>query len=109
MIAAPPPAAQNAPAIAGAAATPQPAPAPMAAARAKREAAAMDSLGARELRKSLRVEAQAEADPQRELERIARLREAGDAAAADKALEEFRKRHPDFRIPEAMWERVRPR
>ena len=107
MIPAPPPAAQNAPAIAGATATPQPAPAPMAAARAKREGLAMDSLGARELRKSIRQEA--DPDPQRELERIERLRQAGDHVAADRALEEFRKRHPDFRIPEAMWERVKPR
>jgi hypothetical protein len=46
---------------------------------------------------------------ERELERIARLREAGSPAEADKALEEFRRAHPDFRIPEAMWERVKPR
>ena len=44
-----------------------------------------------------------------ELERIARLRRDGRDAEADKALEEFRRRHPDYRIPEAMWERVRPR
>jgi hypothetical protein len=44
-----------------------------------------------------------------ELERIARLRRDGKDAEADKALEEFRRRHPDYRIPGAMWERVRPR
>ena len=61
--------------------------------------------GARELRKSLA----AETDPARELERIAKLREAGQHDDADKALAEFRKRFPDFRIPDAMWERVRTR
>ena len=65
----------------------------------------MDSLGARELRKSVAPEA----DPGRELERIAQLRASGDDAEADKALAEFRRRHPDFRIPEAMWERIKPR
>lgn len=44
-----------------------------------------------------------------ELERIARLRAEGRHGEADKALEEFRRRHPDYRIAEAMWERVRPR
>ena len=88
------------PAELGAAAAPQ--------ARAKREAAMQDSAGARELRKSLNA-AEAETDPARELERIAKLRGEGRHAEADKALEEFRKRHPDFRIPDATWERVRPR
>ena len=50
-----------------------------------------------------------EADAGRELERIARLRAEGRHAEADKALEEFRRKYPDFRIPEAMWERVKPR
>lgn len=44
-----------------------------------------------------------------ELERIARLRRDGKDTEADKALEEFRRRNPGYRIPEAMWERVRPR
>ncbi len=44
-----------------------------------------------------------------ELERIAKLRAEGKHEDADKALAEFRRRHPDFRIPEATWERVRPR
>lgn len=91
---------QAAPAELGAAAAPQ--------ARAKREGMQDSAAGARELRKSLNV-GEAEIDPARELERIAKLREAGQHADADKALEEFRKRHPDFRIPEAMWERVKPR
>ena len=49
------------------------------------------------------------ADPARELERIAKLREEGRNEEADKALEEFRRANPGFRIPEAMWERVRAR
>ncbi len=44
-----------------------------------------------------------------ELERIARLRAEGHHADADKALEAFRRANPDYRIAEAMWERVRPR
>lgn len=51
----------------------------------------------------------APADPARQLERIAQLRESGAHAEADRLLEEFRRRHPGFRIPEAMWERVRAR
>lgn len=47
--------------------------------------------------------------PERELERIAKLREEGRHADADKALEQFRRDHPGYRIAEAMWERVRPR
>jgi hypothetical protein len=45
----------------------------------------------------------------RELERIAGLRAAGRDAEADRALEDFRRNHPGYRIPEAMWERVKPR
>lgn len=44
-----------------------------------------------------------------ELERIVRLRAEGRHAEADKALEEFRRSNPDYRIVEPMWERVRPR
>ena len=67
--------------------------------RAKREAAA-DALSS---------EAKPVDELQRELERIARLRAEGRDAEADKALEEFRRKHPDYRIPSAMWERVKPR
>jgi hypothetical protein len=48
-------------------------------------------------------------DLERELERIAKLREEGLSADADKALEVFRRDHPAYRIPDAMWERVKPR
>jgi hypothetical protein len=47
--------------------------------------------------------------PEQWLERIARLREAGKARAADQSLAEFRKRYPDYRVPEAMRARVAPR
>ena len=81
-------------------ATPAASPAPL---RAKREAAAgavaQDS-----------ATSKPDADERAtELERIARLRRDGKDAEADKALEEFRRRNPDYRIPEAIWERVRPR
>ena len=44
-----------------------------------------------------------------ELERIAKLRVDGRHDEADRALAEFRRRHPDYRIPEATWEKVKPR
>jgi hypothetical protein len=47
--------------------------------------------------------------PERELERIAELRTQGKHDEADKALAEFRKRHPEFKIPPAMLERVERR
>jgi hypothetical protein len=48
-----------------------------------------------------------ESDPVRELERIATLRAEGRDEEADRALEAFRKAHPDHVIPSATWERVR--
>jgi hypothetical protein len=48
-------------------------------------------------------------DPAAELERIARLRAEGRHDEADKALDEFFRNHPDHRIPDAMWDRVRRR
>lgn len=47
--------------------------------------------------------------PEKWLERIAELRRAGRHDEADKALAEFRQRHPGYRIPEAMLERVERR
>lgn len=47
--------------------------------------------------------------PEAQLEQIAALREAGRAAEADEALARFRERFPDYRIPDALWQRVRPR
>lgn len=47
--------------------------------------------------------------PEKWLERIAELRRAGRHEEADKALAEFRLRHPGYRIPEAMLEKVERR
>lgn len=47
--------------------------------------------------------------PERWLERIAGLRKAGRDREADENLAEFRKRYPDYRIPEAMRARIAPR
>jgi len=47
--------------------------------------------------------------PEGELERIAQLRAQGRHDEADKALAEFRKRFPDFRISDALRERVERR
>jgi hypothetical protein len=108
----PPPAAASAPAPAAAPAAPALRIAPQAMQtpmRAKREAegaSAADAAGARDLRKSL---AAPDADPARELERIAQLRAEGRHAEADRALEAFRRQRPDYRIPDAVWERVKPR
>ena len=73
--------------------------------RAKREGYAADTVAT----ESRRIAAVADPDPNRELERIALLREARRHAEADRALEEFRRRHSEFRIPDAVWQRVRPR
>jgi hypothetical protein len=47
--------------------------------------------------------------PERRLERIAELRRAGRDDEADRLLAEFRRRFPDYRIPEAMLKRVERR
>jgi hypothetical protein len=44
--------------------------------------------------------------PERWLERIAELRSRGKHAEADKALAEFRRAYPDYRLSEVMRERV---
>jgi hypothetical protein len=49
---------------------------------------------------------EAEDTPEKALARIAELRKAGKHDEADKALAEFRKRFPDYKIPEATRERV---
>jgi hypothetical protein len=46
--------------------------------------------------------------PEKWLERIATLRAEGRHGDADKALAEFRQRHPDYRIPEPMLHKVLP-
>jgi hypothetical protein len=47
--------------------------------------------------------------PEQWLERIAELRRQGRHEEADKALAEFRRAYPDYRIPEATLERVEKR
>jgi len=47
--------------------------------------------------------------PEQELERIAALRRDGRHEEADKALAEFRKRLPEYKIPEPVLERVERR
>lgn len=56
-----------------------------------------------------RILAAAPETPEKWLERIARLREAGKAREADESLAEFRKRYPDYKMSEAMRARVAPR
>ncbi len=82
---------------------PAPAMAPLGtiASRAKRDAAESAPQAAR-------LQA-ARTEEEVELERIAKLRAEGHGAEADKALEEFRRKYPVYRIPEATWERVKPR
>ena len=46
--------------------------------------------------------------PEKWLERIATLRAEGRHEDADKALAEFRQRHPDYRIAEPMLQKVLP-
>ena len=50
-----------------------------------------------------------EASPERWLARIAELRHAGRDDEADRQLAEFRRRFPDYRVPEAMRRKIEPR
>jgi hypothetical protein len=47
--------------------------------------------------------------PEKKLERIEELRKAGRDADADEAIARFRREHPDYRIPEDVWSRIKPR
>jgi len=98
--------------------TPPPAAPPvMQAAPAARAPAAADynaapgnvSSPARAKSATSAAEARIASSPEQELERIAKLRADGNDAEADRLLEEFRRAHPGYSIPEAMWERVKPR
>src|SRR6185369_306413 len=46
---------------------------------------------------------------EKKLERIEALRRASRDKDADDAIARFRREHPDYRIPEATWERIRPK
>jgi hypothetical protein len=90
-----------APAAIEAAAPPPPAAAEaVAPARARGDTAAVKT----ETRAMMKTAADVKAT---ELERIARLRAEGRHDEADQALEEFRKRFPDYVIPDGMRERIR--
>jgi len=78
-----------------------------AAASRAEEGAARDATASRSAAPALAKLAQE--TPEQELERIARLRAEGRHEDADKALAEFRKRFPDYRIPEPMLQRVERR
>jgi len=88
-----------------------PAPSPAAEAEQRNDIGAA-SAGARVMRderpraQSQMARSSVEQNPEADLERIARLRAAGRHEEADKALAEFRKRYPDYRIAPAMLEKV---
>jgi hypothetical protein len=97
---APPPAVLASPAASGSApATPE------AVATAKAEGGPAAAEPVRSLRLARNQDSAAEL-PEKWLERIAALRSAGRHEEADRALEEFRKRHPDYRIAEEVRKRV---
>jgi hypothetical protein len=109
--AAAPPAPAAAPAAPAARAAPAPL-APQSSASPSEESRTFGSRDKREAANALQAPARAAgalAEPDRELERIAKIRAEGRHDEADKALAEFRRKYPEYRIPEAMWERVKPR
>jgi hypothetical protein len=89
----------------------QSAPAPAAAPARMQGGIASPVPGARrEASVALQGAAAVAKDPREaELERIARLRAEGNHDEADKALEAFRREHPQYRIPDAMRERIERR
>jgi hypothetical protein len=117
----PPPASAPAPQMQMRQAAPALAPAPRAAdsagATAASPPAAVEERGViGGLRDSPRFDSRALAKreavaepPEKMLERIAALRREGRQREADDLYAEFRKRFPDYRIPEAMREQVLPR
>ena len=98
-----------APAPPSVASAPSPAPAEVASARA-REPMAMQRADSAERQVLSEATAKRSQDagetPEKWLDRIAELRRAGKHDEADKALADFRRHHPGYRIPEAMLERV---
>ena len=77
-----------------------------ASASARHEARAMSAPAGPAIQASLAKQEQA---PAEWLERIAELRKRGQDQQADEQLAEFRRRYPDYRIPDAMLERIAPR
>jgi hypothetical protein len=80
-----------------------PPPAALRAQAAPSQARAKDMASAETFKES------AKGPLEKELERIGALRKEGKHAEADEALTKFRREHPDYRIPEALWEQVKPR
>ena len=104
--------ASRAPAAAPAAPAAAAAPAPQLSTSRADESGTLGTRDKRAAANALQSPARAPAalaEPDRELERIARMRSEGRHGEADKALAEFRRKNPEYRIPEAMWERVKPR
>jgi hypothetical protein len=111
------PAEQIAPSLAVAPSSPEPK--PFATDQAVASARSDESRGAAAsvagaLAKRAEVQATPQAlkqaeSPERDIERIAELRGQGRHDEADRALTEFRKRYPEFRISEAMRERIERR
>jgi hypothetical protein len=84
-------------------------PAPRAAEERPALQSLRDSARLREDSAALAKRAEPSESPERMLERIAALRREGRQKEADDLYAEFRKRFPDYRIPEAMREQVLPR
>lgn len=82
--------------------------APAPAAKRMQPSAAEDAAAPKRMEPPA-MAATARETPEQQLERIARLRGEGRHEEADRALEQFRRTHPDYRIPEDTWSRVRPR
>ena len=91
---------------AGAASIPPPA-SPLSAQADRSEPTAPAAAPSREMRRAQReMLSSVQESPERQLERIAELRKQGRHEEADKALAEFRRTYPDYRISEAMLEKV---
>ena len=97
------------PPLAAAPSTPAPAAAPAEAGKRSDAAAASAEARARDeppRAQSRMARGSIGQSPEAELERIARLRAAGKHEEADRALAEFRKRHPAFRLSDEMKAKV---
>jgi len=101
------PAAQPAPRAADSASTAAGA-APPAAAEDRRAFGGLRDSPRLDQRTLAKREAQVE-PPEKMLERIATLRREGREKEADDLYAEFKRRHPDYRIPDALREQVLPR
>lgn len=87
-----------------------PDPAPRARVEERAAGAAADAASPRresmETQSAARAMARLAESPEQWLERISEMRKQGKHEEADKALTEFRRRHPDYRISDAMLKKV---